>query len=234
MRKNTVNFLVDLATLLAILAMTGTGLILKYSLPPGSGGRGLVLWGLGRHDWGGIHFWIAVGLGLLLVVHLVLHWPWVVATFRRLTSGTGARVGRPAAMALNVSCVAFLLATAGAAAGFALFANSSVSTSAAQAREHAREHAEGGLDAAGTGRVAGGKSATEDCDHGPLQIRGSMTLTDVALESGLPVTTLLALLELPDGTSSQERLGSLSRAHGLSMSAVRSIVTEHAETPSGE
>ncbi|MHC4142953.1 MAG: DUF4405 domain-containing protein [Planctomycetota bacterium] len=95
MRKNTVNFLVDLATLLAILAMTGTGLILKYSLPPGSGGRGLVLWGLGRHDWGGIHFWIAVGLGLLLVVHLVLHWPWVVATFRRLTSGTGARVAPP-------------------------------------------------------------------------------------------------------------------------------------------
>ncbi|MHC4142952.1 MAG: hypothetical protein ACYSUF_14185 [Planctomycetota bacterium] len=55
-----------------------------------------------------------------------------------------------------------------------------------------------------------------------------MTLADVALESGLPVTTLLALLELPDGTSSQERLGSLSRAHGLSMSAVRSIVTENA------
>jgi hypothetical protein len=68
MRKNTVNFYVDLATLLAILAMTGTGLILKYSLPPGSGGRGLVLWGLGRHDWGGVHFWIAVGLGVLLVV----------------------------------------------------------------------------------------------------------------------------------------------------------------------
>ena len=234
MRKNTVNFLVDLATLLAILAMTGTGLILKYSLPPGSGGRGLVLWGLGRHDWGGVHFWIAVGLGVLLVVHLVLHWPWVVATFRRLTSGSGARAGRPAALALNVSFVAFLLATAGAAGGFSLVANSSVSTSAAQAREHAREHAEVGPDAAGRGRAARGESAAEDCDHGPLQIRGSMTLADVERESGLHVATLLALLELPDRTSPQERLGQLCRTHGLSMSAVRSIVTEHAETPSGE
>jgi hypothetical protein len=225
MRKNTVNFSIDLATLLAILAMTGTGLILKYSLPPGSGGRGLMLWGLGRHDWGGVHFWIAVGLGVLLVVHLVLHWPWVVGTFRRLTSRTGARAGRPAVMTLNVSCVAFLLATAGAAAGFALVANSSVSTSAALARDHAREHAEVPLDSPGPGHAVGGESAAEDCDHGPLEIRGSMTLAEVALESGVPVGTLLALLELPDGTSPQERLGQLCRAHGLSMSAVRSMVT---------
>ena len=234
MRKNTVNFLADLPTLLAILAMTGTGLILKYSLPPGSGGRGLMLWGLGRHDWGGVHFWIAVGLGVLLVVHLVLHWPWVVGTFRRLTSRTGARAGRPAAMVLNVSCVAFLLATVAAAGGFALVANSSVSTSAALARGHAREHAEVQPGSSGFGRTAGSESAAEDHDHGPLHIRGSMTLADVALESGLPVTTLLALLELPDGTSSQERLGMLCRTHGLSMSTVRSIITEHAETPSGE
>jgi hypothetical protein len=218
MRKNTLNFVVDLATLLAILAMLCTGLILRYSLPPGSGGRGLALWGLGRHDWGGVHFWIAVSLGLLLVVHLVLHWPWVVGTIRRLTSRTAARTGRPASAFLNVTCVVFLLAIAGAATGFTYYASASVSTSAELAREHAREHAE---------------SAAQEHDHGPLEIRGSMTLAEVEQVTGLSLTTLLATLNLPAGTSPDEHLGRVCRAQGLSMTTVRSILAEQAGSPPG-
>jgi hypothetical protein len=231
MRKNTLNFLVDLATLLAILSMIGTGLILKYSLPPGSGGRGLVLWSLGRHDWGDVHFWIAVSLGALLVVHIVLHWPWVVGTIRRLTSRSGARTGRPASMLLNVSCIAFFVAIAGAAAGFTLFANDSVTASVAAARAHDAEHEQARLDAPGIGRAAAGNPATEECDHGPLHLRGSMTLADVERQTGLPVTTVLVLLELPPGTSPHERLGPLCRSHGLAMSDARAIINEHAVTP---
>ena len=55
-----------------------------------------------------------------------------------------------------------------------------------------------------------------------------MTLADVERETGLPVTAVLALLELPPGTSPQERLGPLCRTHGLSMSTVRTII---ASTP---
>jgi hypothetical protein len=228
MRKNTLNFLIDLGTLLAILAMIGTGLILKYSLPPGSGGRGLMLWGLGRHDWGDVHFWAAVGLGLLLATHIALHWPWVVGTVRRLTNRTRPRTGRPAAAVLNVSCIVFLLVIAGSAAGFALFANGNVSASVEQAQAHAREHAQVRLDAPGLGRAVGGEAAGDDCDHGPAQVRGSMTLADVERQTGVPVARLVALLGLPEGTSSHERLGPLCRSHGLSMSTVRSVVREHA------
>ncbi|MHC4128669.1 MAG: DUF4405 domain-containing protein [Planctomycetota bacterium] len=232
MRKNTLNFLIDLATLLAILSMIGTGLILKYSLPPGSGGRGLVLWGLGRHDWGDVHFWIAVSLGALLVAHIVLHWPWVVGTIRRLTNRTGTRTGRPASTLLNVSCIAFFVVIAGAAAGFTLFANDNVSASVARAQEHDREHAQARVDTPGIGLApAAGNPATEECDHGSSHLRGSMTLAEVERETGLTVTAVLALLELPQGTSPQERLGPLCRTYGLSMSTARSIISEHAVTP---
>ena len=78
MKRSTVNFVVDVLTLLVVLMMIYTGLLLKWVLPPGSG-HTKVLWGYARHDWGQVHFWIAVALGGLLLVHLFLHWTWICA-----------------------------------------------------------------------------------------------------------------------------------------------------------
>ncbi len=59
-------------------ALTGTGLLLSFRMPPGSrGGRGLEFLGLGRHDWGDVHLWIALAVIALTVAHLVLNWAWV-------------------------------------------------------------------------------------------------------------------------------------------------------------
>jgi len=91
MRKNTVNYLIDGCAFVIMLVITATGLLMKYTLPPGSGGK--VVWGLGRHAWGGVHFWAAAALLSLLVLHVALHWAWVCASTRRLKPG-GA--GRPA------------------------------------------------------------------------------------------------------------------------------------------
>jgi hypothetical protein len=57
-----------------------TGLLMKFVLPPGS--SSLSVWGMGRHDWGGIHFWLAMALIVLLVVHVALHWARVCASTR--------------------------------------------------------------------------------------------------------------------------------------------------------
>jgi hypothetical protein len=67
-------------------------LILKYRLPPGTGGGrrriyGLgrsnlsVQWGLSRHEWGEIHFCLALALVGLIAIHLWLHWNWVCRVF---------------------------------------------------------------------------------------------------------------------------------------------------------
>ncbi|MEX0844285.1 MAG: DUF4405 domain-containing protein, partial [Balneolaceae bacterium] len=46
-----------------------------YILPPGSGSANI--WGLTRHEWGDIHFWIAVIFAVTITVHLILHLPWI-------------------------------------------------------------------------------------------------------------------------------------------------------------
>jgi hypothetical protein len=79
LRRATLNFIVDSTTLLVALAMIATGLLIRFILPPGSGER-VNLWGLGRHNWGDIHFWLAVGLVVFALIHVSLHWSWACAT----------------------------------------------------------------------------------------------------------------------------------------------------------
>jgi len=90
MQRTTLNFIVDLISFIDLLVLAATGAILKWVLPPGSGGghgygfrRGRdpgevkELLGLGRHDWGDIHFVMAVLFVLLMLIHLYLHWTWI-------------------------------------------------------------------------------------------------------------------------------------------------------------
>jgi hypothetical protein len=83
MKRNTLNFIVDAALALVVLGLIATGLLIRFVLPPGSGSRRVLL-GLCRHDWGDIHFWISFAGGVLLLVHLALHWQWVCLTVLRL------------------------------------------------------------------------------------------------------------------------------------------------------
>jgi len=87
MRKNTLNLIVDLCSFAVMLALACTGLIMAFVLPPGTGGAGgLSLWGMGRHDWGDVHFVLALVLIGLILVHVLLHWSWVYCSIRRLLS----------------------------------------------------------------------------------------------------------------------------------------------------
>jgi hypothetical protein len=92
MKKNVINILVDALSFVVFLAMVSTGLILNFILPPGSGrverlmrGSGRreqtieLFMGLARHEWGTIHFYIAMTFLGFLIIHLYLHWTWIKA-----------------------------------------------------------------------------------------------------------------------------------------------------------
>jgi hypothetical protein len=78
MKRTLVNLLIDLSAALLFLGMLATGFILRFPLPPGTN-KALSLWGLTRHQWGAVHFWISGALLAVLLVHLALHWQWVVS-----------------------------------------------------------------------------------------------------------------------------------------------------------
>ena len=107
MKRSTLSALVDAAALIGLVALMATGFLIRYAFPAGSGalyGLGIgprsalkpitLIWGLTRHEWGEVHFWIAVCLMAILALHLILHWRWIVNAIRGRPGEDGAwRVG---------------------------------------------------------------------------------------------------------------------------------------------
>lgn len=96
MKRSSLNFIVDLVSFLNLIGLVFTSFIMKYVLPPGTGGRGQALhdgqggehikdfWAMTRHQWGDIHFYLAVLFIILIAVHIVLHFGWVRNYFKSL------------------------------------------------------------------------------------------------------------------------------------------------------
>lgn len=50
---------------------------MRYILPAGSG-HFIMLRGMDRHEWGQLHFWLAVVFMVSMGLHLLFHWRWIV------------------------------------------------------------------------------------------------------------------------------------------------------------
>ena len=210
MKRNTLNFLVDLISALVLLGIIATGLVVRFVLPPGSG-HGRVLWGLDRHEWGDVHFWVAVAAGVLLLVHVALHWQWVCLTAVRLFRRRGGEHGYPSGIGRNLSGAALVVGLIGLFAGFVWFAQANVKATGEGGRYRGREERAPAVQS---------KQGSEEW------IRGSMTLREVSEASGIPVDRLRTKLGLPSTISADERLGRLRQQYGFSMDQVRKIVTK--------
>ena len=107
MSRPVVNYLVDWVAFLLFSCLVSTGMLLHYSLPPGSGGR--LVFGLSRHEWGDVHFWISVVFLSAVAVHLCLHSAWIKALTLGPSGGAlrGWRGG--VAVVVGVICLAVML-----------------------------------------------------------------------------------------------------------------------------
>jgi hypothetical protein len=78
MSRTAINLAVDLVIAALFLAMIATGAILELALPPGTN-KSLILWGLTRHQFGHIHLWISFAFLGAILLHVCLHWQWVIS-----------------------------------------------------------------------------------------------------------------------------------------------------------
>ncbi len=217
MKANTkikTNFIVDAIGYLAFLALVSSGLIMSYVLLPGrdrAAGSPTTLLGYGRHDWGDIHFWAGMIFLAAIIVHLLLHWDWLVGVFRKFMS---VESKKSVAAAIVVPALIFL-APLMAPRGF----------------EADEEHGSKGNSFSAEGR--GGYEGSSS-----LRIRGRDTLNDIEQMTGVPTETLLAAMNLPADMPRDIRLGELHEEYEFEMEQLREVAGQLAgiadANPQGE
>jgi hypothetical protein len=82
--KNPIHRALNLSLYIAFCLMLGTGVIMEYRLPPGSGRMSVL--GLTRHQWGDWHYYIALAFLLLVFWHLWMNRIWLHKIAGRMKS----------------------------------------------------------------------------------------------------------------------------------------------------
>ena len=98
-----------------------------------------------------------------------------------------------------------------------------------QAEDHSRGLHRGEAHSPGYGR----QNTTEDTHHNlqsEIDVRGNMTLLDIAEKYEVPADYIKRKLDIPLSTSNNHRLGQLRKVHGFTMSEVREIIYTYQKT----
>jgi hypothetical protein len=183
-----------------------TGGIAHFVLPSGTG-NWLALFGLGRRDYGKIHFYLGVAVVLLLALHLAMHWPWLCGfVAKRLGKELPSKRGR-------------LLAGAGTVAVVGLLLVGGLSGASTLVEERSGQ----GYRPRGAAFRPATQPDEEVCPAAGA-INGRTSIEDAAVAAGLALPEFVRVLGIPQPVDPQEPLGRLKRRFGFSMQEVRRLV----------
>lgn len=244
MNRTIANLWLDLVALLLTIGLMLTGGIIHFVLPPGTG-HSLRLFGLGRHDYGEIHFWLAaLALGVL-VLHIVLHWSFVCGVVAKSFNKERPGSRQLLRWGLGVVTTTVLLPIV-----LLVWSGSQVQASVVQHRDRDNEVApmtetnssgsqkvqnsalKEPITAADTpeaeseatlARMGKSNKHEESCSKGAA-INGRSTLGEAAAAAGLSVEALSKALALTAPPEASARLGRLRRQSGLSIHEVRKVI----------
>jgi NADH:ubiquinone oxidoreductase subunit 5 (subunit L)/multisubunit Na+/H+ antiporter MnhA subunit len=204
MKRRTFDLVLDCLMALLVLGLVGTGIVIRFALPPGSG-ESRFLWGLHRHQWGDVHFWLALAAGVSMLLHVATHWSWVVSFFAVKRQDSERQRAPQASRAF--SGLAVLTVLTGLILGFWQLSIRQVT-----GPQGNRTGFQQPLNGVGT-----------------THIQGSMTRGEVSHATGLPVDEVRLRLGLTDGVGEGEKIGELLHAYGLTMRNARERLTVPAQ-----
>jgi hypothetical protein len=212
MKKSLLLTIVDAAAFVALTLLAATGALIHSVLPPGSG-HFQTIWRLDRHDWGEIHFSIALTFLCLMLLHLILHWSWIVHSIR----GRGKQVWWRMAL---VAAVLFVL--------FATAASPFFTEVVVRAD---RQHKMRLDNDSGVGNVSPSPPAivreTTIESARSFNIKGSMTLHEIEELTGVPASVVIRELGLPNDFPQDQTLGRLRKKYPFDMHKLREVVENH-------
>jgi len=201
MRKTTVNLVVDTIAYFIFACLFATGLILEYSIPPGEGnGAGKkVIWDLTRHQWGDIHFILALVLIILIFIHMIIHWRWIYTMTNKNEKQPNTFNRTMIYTVFGISVILILIP-------FFLPAPQYHTVSPITIQQPS---------------TVSEPIAQEEINNNAELIRGNMTIQEVSAQTGLSIQQIQTILGINVSLQKDEKLGRLLRREGISMQEAR-------------
>lgn len=85
MNKSKLNYIIDFLAFVSFLITAVSGLAIKFFMPSGvRQGRFQEFFGIQKGTWSQIHDWFGILLIILVAIHLVLHWDWIVSMTKNI------------------------------------------------------------------------------------------------------------------------------------------------------
>jgi len=227
--KNKINFIIDVVLFLVVMAIGGIGLLIKYTLIPGSmrwemyeTNVELLLFGLDRHQWGAIHLILGYFFFALLLLHILLHWKQVIHIFKKLVIRPFSRFAMVLLFSLlSIAVLMFGLllspevVSLGRGEGFLRMGQIEKPNN-----ENTREIIRPSEDEK--------NEISHDEDHhtkeSVFKVYGFMTLSEVANTYHVSVDSLKASINIPLSTSNKEKLGRLKRRYEFNMNDIEKYI----------
>ncbi|MFZ5364978.1 MAG: DUF4405 domain-containing protein [Patescibacteria group bacterium] len=85
MAKPKINYAVDILMTISFILTAATGIIIFFFLPGGirQGGH-QEIGGVSRHSLADLHNWAGMLMIILILIHFILHWTWLISMTKNL------------------------------------------------------------------------------------------------------------------------------------------------------
>ena len=85
MNKQKINYIIDFLALVSFAIVTLSGLAIKFFMPSGiRQGRLQEFMGIQKGIWSEIHDWFGIAFVILVVIHFIFHWDWIVCMTKNI------------------------------------------------------------------------------------------------------------------------------------------------------
>ena len=204
-----------------MMLILSIGFLIKFTLIPGEArwkiyGRNvdLFLFGMDRHEWGTVHFYIGCVLVALLILHIYLHWKMIGELYQKLiTSSQARKISFLLLIVVSVFLIVFPFA---------------VSPKVAERELRKKQYTSHDHEGNPTNKIEGNSHENYTSSDSAIEVRGFMTLNDVAQKYNIPSDVLLDQLGIPDSAGlSGQQLGKLRKIYNFKMTDVEKIIYEY-------
>lgn len=212
-----------------ITLIASIGFLIKFTLITGKEswkiyGKNvdLLFFGMDRHEWGTVHLYIGLVLLGLLVLHICLHWKMIVGLHLKLTASPKIRkICFWVFIAVSIFLIVFSFTVSPKV----------VERESGKGHQSIRKVYENEIETTMKQPVDKPQSNSHDkytISGIAIEVRGYMTLTDVAQKHNVPINILIDQLGIPKSAGlSVQQLGRLRKIYNFRMTDVEKIIYEY-------